>query len=71
MNPVDTLKPQFLLRSILILFPHLRLGLQIGLVPSLTVRNQVSQQCKTTGKLIVFHVLIFRIFDTTRENKTF
>jgi hypothetical protein len=38
---------------------------------SLKVRDQVSHPYSTTGKITVLHILIFRFFDTRREDKRF
>jgi hypothetical protein len=40
-----------------------------SLCSSLNVRNQVSQQYRTTGKIIVLYILIFTFSDSRREHK--
>jgi hypothetical protein len=46
------------------LFPN-----TLSLCPSHNVRDQVSHPHKTTGKIIVFYVLIFTLLDSRREDK--
>jgi hypothetical protein len=43
----------------------------LSLCSSLNVTDQVSQPCRTTGKIIVFCILIFTFLDSRRENKRF
>jgi hypothetical protein len=40
-----------------------------NLCSSLNVRDQVSHPYRTTGKIIIFHILIFKFFDSSREDK--
>jgi hypothetical protein len=43
----------------------------LSLCFSLNVRNQVSHPYRTTGKIIVFYILIFMSSDSRREDKRF
>jgi hypothetical protein len=43
----------------------------ISLCPSLNVRDQVSHPYKTTSKILVFYILIFKFFDSNREDGRF
>jgi hypothetical protein len=38
---------------------------------ALNVRDQVSHSYTTTGKIIVFYILIFMVLDSRREGKMF
>jgi hypothetical protein len=38
---------------------------------SLNVRDQVSHTCKTTGKIIILHILMFTFLYHRREDKRF
>jgi hypothetical protein len=42
-----------------------------SLCSSLNVRDQVSYPYRTTGKIIVLHILIFKFFDSNREDRRF
>jgi hypothetical protein len=43
----------------------------LSICSSLNVRDQVSHQHKTIGKMIIFHVLIFTFFNCTWEDNRF
>jgi hypothetical protein len=43
----------------------------LSLRSSLNVRNQVSNPCKTTGKITVLCILIFKFLDSKLEDKRF
>jgi hypothetical protein len=43
----------------------------LSLCSSLSVRDQVSNPYKTTGKIIVLYTLIFVFFDSNLEDKRF
>jgi hypothetical protein len=38
---------------------------------SLNVKYQVSHPYRTAGKLMILYILIFKIFDSRRENRRF
>jgi phosphate starvation-inducible membrane PsiE len=40
-----------------------------SLCSSLVVRDQVAHPYRTTGKIIVFYILIFRLFDSATGRK--
>jgi hypothetical protein len=40
-----------------------------NLCPSLSVTDQVSYPYKTTGKIMILYVLIFKLSDRTQEDK--
>jgi hypothetical protein len=42
-----------------------------SLCSSLNVRNKVSHPYRTTGKIIVLCILIFKFFDSNREDRRF
>jgi hypothetical protein len=41
----------------------------LSLCSSLNVRDQVSHSYRTTGKIIVMYILIFKFFDSRREDR--
>jgi hypothetical protein len=43
----------------------------LSLCSSLNARDQVSHPHRTTCKIIVLHVLIFKFFDNRREDRSF
>jgi hypothetical protein len=43
----------------------------LNLSSSFSVRDHVSQPYKTTGKIVVFNVLMFTFLDSGREDKRF
>jgi len=66
---------QFYPQSILLLGPNIFLNTLISKTLSLRssckVRDQVSHPYSTNGKITVLYILIFRLFDTRREDKRF
>jgi hypothetical protein len=43
----------------------------LSLCSSLNVRDQVSHPCRTTSKIIILFILIFKFFDSRREDRRF
>jgi hypothetical protein len=43
----------------------------LSLCSSLNARDQVTHPYRTTGKIIVFYILIFKCFDSRREDRRF
>jgi hypothetical protein len=43
----------------------------LNLCSSLNVRGQVSHPYGTTGKIIVLYILIFKFFDSNREDRRY
>ena len=53
------------------IFLRILLSNILGLSSSLSVRNQISYPCKTTGNITVTYIVIFMFCESEREDKRF